>query len=110
MPKKEVNWSKIKREYVDGWEPPEKDADWLIAVISKLKVGGKWLMPGCGITFEKVAEDHLKLESIKTNDLIGALVTVLRTKKVGERAAIKVDIENTANLLGVNCPEDKYWA
>jgi len=92
-------WREIKKKYVDDWEPSESDIDWLIKTVSGMKVGGKWIIPAVGVTFEKVGEDHLRLESIVTNDMLSAMIAIEKTKKVGERAGIKVDTEKAADYI-----------
>lgn len=92
-------WQEIKKKRVDEWEPTDEDINWVKTVVEKMKTGGKWIVPAAGITFEKVSQDHLRLERIVTNDIMNALVMAEKTKKVGERAAIRVDIEKTADYI-----------
>ncbi|MEM5867434.1 MAG: hypothetical protein QXG39_05910 [Candidatus Aenigmatarchaeota archaeon] len=92
-------WEEIRKKYVDNWEPSKGDIEWLIKTVSDMKIGGKWIIPAVGVTFEKVGEDHLRLESIVTNDMLSAMIAIEKTKKVGERAGIKVDIENAADYI-----------
>jgi hypothetical protein len=92
-------WEVTKKKLVDEWEPNYEDIKWLVTVVAKMKIGGKWVVPAAGVTFEKVGQDHLRLESIVTDDLTSALVLVEKTKKVGERATIKVDIEKAADYV-----------
>jgi|GEM_PF-2267917 hypothetical protein len=92
-------WREIKRKYVDEWEPSESDVEWLVKTVSGMKVGGKWIIPAVGVTFEKVGENHLRLESIVTNDMLSAMIAIEKTKKVGERAGIKVDVEKAADYI-----------
>jgi hypothetical protein len=104
MPSKKIDlldnaWQELKRKYVEEWEPTEQDIDWLTTTINSLKVGGKWTIPAAGVTFEKVGHDHLRLEGIITDDIINAFVAIEKTKKVGERAAIKVDTEKAADYV-----------
>lgn len=89
----------VEEKYVDSWEPSEKDIDWLINTVKNLKIGGIWHLPAAGITFEKIAEDHIRLKSILTNDPLNAIITIEKTKKVGERAGIKVDAEKAADYI-----------
>ena len=92
-------WKEIKKKYVDEWDPSENDVDWLLNTLRMMKIGGVWNIPATGVTFEKVSEDHLKLKSIETNDLVNAIITVEKTKKVGEKAGIKVDVEKAADYI-----------
>ena len=92
-------WKEIKKKYIDDWEPSESDVEWLIKTVAGMKVGGRWVIPAAGVTFEKVGEDHLRLESIVTNDMLSAMVAIEKTKKVGEKAGIKVDIEKAADYI-----------
>ena len=92
-------WNEARKRMVDDWEPTSQDIDWLVAVVAKMNVGGKWVVPATGATFEKVGQDHLRLESIVTDDVLNALIMVEKTKKVGEKAAIKVDIEKAADYI-----------
>ena len=92
-------WEEVRKRVVDNWEPTSEDIDWLVKVVEKMRVGGKWVVPATGATFEKVGQDHLRLESIVTDDVMNALIMVEKTKKVGERAAIKVDIEKAADYI-----------
>ena len=89
----------MKRKHVDKWEPTEKDEKWLIKTVEKLKVGGLWYFPAAGATFEKVGADHLKLKSLETDDPLNAMIHIEKTKKVGEKAGIKVDTEETAEHI-----------
>ena len=89
----------MKRKHVDEWEPSENDMDWLLTVVEKMKIGGRWVLPDAGATFEKVAPNHLRLESIVTDDPLNAMIAIEKTRKVGERAAIKVDIEKAADYV-----------
>jgi len=95
----EKMWQEIKKKNVDDWEPTESDIDWLIKTVESIKIGGKWIFPGAGATFEKVSSNHLRLESIVTDDLLSTMISIEKTKKVGERAAIRVDIEKAADYI-----------
>ena len=92
-------WKEMKRKYVDEWEPSENDMDWLLTTMEKMKIGGRWVLPDAGVTFEKVGPNHLRLESIVTDDPLNAMIAIEKTKKVGERASIKVDIEKAADYV-----------
>jgi hypothetical protein len=92
-------WRRLRQRYVDNWEPTEEDVEWLVKLVSKLKVGGKWFIPAAGVTFEKVAPDHLRLESIVTDRPIDAFIVIEKTRKVGERAGIRVDVEKAADYI-----------
>jgi len=92
-------WKEMKRKYVDEWEPSEKDMDWLLTTVEKMKIGGRWVLPDARVTFEKVGPNHLRLESIVADDPLNAMIAIEKTKKVGERAAIKVDIEKAADYV-----------
>jgi len=95
----EKTWKEIKRRCVDEWEPTEEDINWLIKTVESLKIGGKWTMPAGGATFEKVGADHLRLESMVTNDPLNSMIAIEKTKKVGEKAAIRIDIEKAADFV-----------
>jgi hypothetical protein len=95
----EKMWVAMKKKCVDDWEPTENDIDWLIKTVESMKVGGKWCLPAGGATFEKVDHNHLRLESIVTDDVLSAMIAIEKTKKVGERAAIKVNIEKAADYI-----------
>jgi len=92
-------WQELKKKYVDDWDPTEKDVDWLIDTVKMMKIGGLWNLPAVGVTFEKVGQDHLRLTSIETDDLLNAMIAIEKTKKVGEKAGIKVDTEKTADYI-----------
>jgi len=92
-------WRELKRRYVDSWEPTERDIDWLTTLVAKLKMGGRWFLPAVGVTFEKVGPNHLRLESIETDKPFEALIIIEKTKKVGERAGIRVDVEAAADHI-----------
>ncbi len=92
-------WKEIKKKYIDEWEPSDSDVEWLIKTVAGMKVGGKWIIPDAGVTFEKIGEDHIRLESIVTDDILNAMVAIEKTKKVGEKAGIKVDIEKAADYV-----------
>ena len=92
-------WKEMKRKYVDEWKPSENDVDWLLTTVEKMKIGGHWVLPDAGVTFDKVGPNHLRLESIVTDDPLDAMIAIEKTKKVGERAAIKVDIEKAADYV-----------
>lgn len=92
-------WKEIKKKYIDDWEPSESDVDWLIKTVAGMKIGGKWIIPDAGVTFEKVGEDHLRLESIVTDDMLNAMIAIEKTRKVGEKAGIKVDVEKAADRI-----------
>jgi len=95
----EKAWRELKKKYVDDWEPSESDVEWLIKTVDGMKVGGKWIIPDVGVTFEKVGADHLRLESIVTNDMLSAMIAIEKTRKVGEKAGIKVDVEKAADYI-----------
>jgi len=95
----EKMWQEMKKKYVDDWEPTEGDIDWLVKTVESMKIGGKWILPGAGATFEKVGSDHLRLESMVTDDPLNTMIAIEKTRKVGDRAAIKVDIEKAADYI-----------
>jgi len=99
----EKMWLEVKKKCVDDWQPTENDIDWLMKTVESLKAGGKWSLPAAGATFEKVGYNHLRLESIVTDDLLNAMIAIEKTKKVGEIAAIKVDMEKAADYI-LLCP------
>jgi hypothetical protein len=92
-------WQQLKTKQVDEWEPTENDVDWLLTTVEKMKIGGRWVLPDVGATFEKVGPNHLRLQSIVSSDILNAMIAIEKTKKVGERAAIKVDIEKAADCI-----------
>jgi len=92
-------WREVKKKYVDEWEPSERDIDWLIDTVNKMKIGGVWHIPATGTTFEKVAPDHIRLKSITTDNPLNAMITIEKTKKVGEKAGIRVDTEKVADFI-----------
>jgi hypothetical protein len=92
-------WREIKKKHIDDWGPSERDVEWLIKTVNGMKVGGKWIIPDAGVTFEKVGADHLRLESIVTEDLLNAMIAIEKTRKVGEKAGIKVDVEKAADYI-----------
>jgi len=92
-------WKEIKRKYVDRWEPSESDIEWLIKTVADIKIGGRWIIPDVGVTFKKIGENHLKLESIVTDDIVSAMIAIEKTRKVGIKAGIKVDIEKAADYI-----------
>ena len=94
-------WEELRRKYVDEWSPTEDDVRWLKETVRRMKIGGVWIIPAVGAVFEKVAEDHIRLKSITTDDIINAIITIERTKKVGDLAGIKVDIEKAADYIVV---------
>jgi hypothetical protein len=95
----EKMWVEMKKKCVDDWEPTENDVDWLITTVESMKVGGKWCFPAAGATFEKVGRYHLRLESIVTDDVLNAMIAIEKTRKVGEKAAIRIDIEKAADFV-----------
>jgi hypothetical protein len=92
-------WKEMKKKHVDDWEPSEEDVEWLVKAVDGMKVGGKWLIPNAGVTFEKVGVDHLRLESIVTGDMLNAMIAIEKTRKVGEKAGIRVDVEKAADYV-----------
>jgi len=92
-------WSEIKEKYVDDWQPTADDVKWLIKAVNSMQVGALWHIPQDGVTFKKVGPKHLKLEAIDTEDLLNALITVEKVKKVGEIGGIRVDTEQTAKYV-----------
>ncbi len=92
-------WKEIKKKFVDKWEPSEDDVEWLIQNVGSMKIGGKWIIPSAGVTFEKVGKDHLRLKSIVTKDMLNAMIAIEKTRKVGKKARIKVDIEKAADYI-----------
>ena len=102
----EKKWLEMKQKYVDDWHPTENDIDWLIKTMESLNAGGKWTIPAVGATFEKVGYNHLRLESIVTDNILNALISIEKTKKVGEKASIKVDIEKAADHILICPPQE----
>lgn len=93
-------WKELKKKKnVDEWDPTEKDVNWLLNTVRIVKIGGLWNLPAVNVTFEKVGQNHLRLKSIETDDLLNAMIAIEKTKKVGEKAGIKVDIEKTADYV-----------
>jgi hypothetical protein len=92
-------WKEMKKKHVDDWEPSQADVEWLTKTVAKLEVGGKWVIPDAGVTFEKVGADHLRLKSIATEDLLNAILAIEKTRKVGEKAGIRVGIESAADYV-----------
>lgn len=92
-------WKELKKKYVDEWDPTERDIDWLLNAVRIMKIGGLWNLPAVNVTFEKVGQNHLRLKSIETDDLLNAMIAIEKTKKVGEKAGIKVDIEKAADYV-----------
>lgn len=45
-------WSKLKREYVDEWQPTEEDVKWLVRTVGGMKVGALWHILHDGVTFK----------------------------------------------------------
>ncbi len=41
----------------------------------------------------------MRLESIVTDDMLNAMVAIEKTRKVGEKAGIKVDVEKAADRI-----------
>jgi hypothetical protein len=92
-------WRETKKKYVDDWKPTADDVKWLVDAVNSMSIGTLWNIPQDGVTFKKVGHDHLKLESIVTSDLLNALITVEKVKKVGEIGGIRVDTEKTARYI-----------
>lgn len=92
-------WRELKRKYADEWKPTEDDIKWLVNAVGGMKVGALWHIPQDGVTFRKIGPNHLRLERVVTEDLLNALITVEKVKKVGEKSGIRVDTEKTANYI-----------
>lgn len=92
-------WKELKKKNVDEWDPTEKDVNWLLNTVRIMKIGGLWNLPVVNVTFEKVGQNHLRLKSIETDDLLNAMIAIEKTKKVGEKAGTKVDIEKTTDYV-----------
>jgi hypothetical protein len=92
-------WQDMRKKYVDDWEPLESDIDWLVNTVESMKIGAKWVLPAAGATFEKVGHDHLRLESIVTNDMLASMIAIEKTKKAGDKAALRIDIEKAADYI-----------
>jgi hypothetical protein len=99
MPKPEDLIKRLVEKRLQGWEPSERDVRWLRALVDALKVGGVWVAPGTGVVFEKVGDSHLRLQSILTTNIIEAIVMIEQTRKVGERAGVRVDVEKAADYI-----------
>ena len=93
---------------MDEWDPTEKDLDWLLNTVRMMKIGGLWNLPAPGATFEKVGQDHLKLKSVETDDLLKAMIAIEKTKKVGEKAGIKVDIEEACDSVFLRLKPESF--
>jgi len=96
----------LRREFVDNWEPSEEDVNWFKKTVGSMRVGGRWYIPDDGITFLKVGHDHIKLESIITEDLLRALITLEKLKKVGQKCGVKVDVEKAAEYVSFRIPRE----
>jgi hypothetical protein len=68
--------------------------DWLVAMVRQLSIGGIWKAP-MGFTFEKVGENHLRLQKASTSPKlrVDALEVINRTVLVGKEGGIKVDTD-----------------
>ena len=76
------------------FKPRKSDVDWLVAMVRQLSIGGIWKAP-MGFTFEKVGENHLRLQKASTSPKLraDALEVINRTVLVGKEGGIKVDTD-----------------
>ena len=76
------------------FKPRKSDVEWLAAMVRNLSIGGIWKAP-MGFTFEKVGENHLRLQRASTSPKLraDALEVINRTVLVGEEGGIRVDTD-----------------
>lgn len=76
------------------FKPRKSDVDWLVAMVRNLSIGGIWKAP-MGFTFEKVGENHLRLQKASTSPKLraDALEVINRTVLVGKEGGIRVDTD-----------------
>ena len=76
------------------FKPRRSDIDWLVGTVRSLSIGGIWKAP-MGFTFEKVGENHIRLQKASTSPKLrtDALEVINRTVLVGKEGGIKVDTD-----------------
>ena len=76
------------------FKPRRSDIDWLVGMVRNLSIGGLWKAP-MGFTFEKVGENHIRLQKASTSPKLraDALEVINRTVLVGKEGGIKVDTD-----------------
>ena len=79
---------------VPEFKPRRSDIDWLVGMVRNLSIGGIWKAP-MGFTFEKVGENHIRLQKASTSPKLraDALEVINRTVLVGKEGGIKVDTD-----------------
>jgi len=84
--------AKAKPEPV--FTPRKSDVDWLAAMVQHLSIGGVWTAP-MGFTFEKVGENHLRLQKASLSPKLraDALEVINRTVLVGKEGGIRIDTD-----------------
>jgi hypothetical protein len=93
--------AKSKSEPV--FKPRRSDVEWLAAMVRNLSIGGKWIAP-MGFTFEKVGENHLRLQKASLSPKLraDALEVINRTVITGKEVGIQVDIDVLEDNM--SCP------
>ena len=76
------------------FKPRRSDIDWLVGMVRNLSIGGLWKAP-MGFTFEKVGENHIRLQKASTSPKLraDALEVINRTVLVGKEGGIRVDTD-----------------
>ena len=84
--------AKARQEPV--FKPRKSDVEWLVAMVRNLSIGGIWKAP-MGFTFEKVGENHIRLQQASTSpkQRADALEVINRTVLVGKERGIRVDTD-----------------
>jgi len=90
--KRAIKPAKARQEPV--FKPRKSDVEWLVAMVRNLSIGGIWKAP-MGFTFEKVGENHLRLQKASTSPKLraDALEVINRTVLVGKEGGIRVDTD-----------------
>lgn len=83
------------------FRPRNSDKQWLVDFVRTLSIGGVWIAP-MGFRFEKVAENHLRLQQVSISPKLraDALEAIRRTVLVGKECGVRIDtdvLEETQN-------------
>jgi len=76
------------------FKPRKSDVDWLVDLVRNLSIGGVWKAP-MGFIFEKVGENHLRLQKASASPKLraDALAVINRTVLVGKEGGIRIDTD-----------------
>ena len=84
--------AKVSRE--PEFKPRRSDVEWLVDLVRNLSIGGIWKAP-MGFTFEKVGQNHLRLQKASASPKLrpDALEVIKRTVLVGAEGGIQIDTD-----------------